>query len=251
MRLGAVVAALRRLVRVAPPGLDRRNLRELLDLVLHLHQRMIGGDVADRIFRWRQHTRDLRHPLLPRIGAPEVVHPHESALEEVLAERLDLALVERHGADVLHMQVRTLKQRLVGKPHGEVVGPSAVLHADARARQLGQTNREIQISVGIIGAPALSAGFGASTGVDGTAEVETVPEAVGLGIAGRIPAKAAEAALEAAELRSGHTRHHDDKCGRHEDLEFHSTYPRALTVSDRGLTAATSPASGSTARPAS
>ena len=74
------------------------------------------------ILRRRQHPRELRHPVAPRARAPVVVHPHEAALQQVRAQPLDLRLGERGGADVLHVQVRALKQGVVGEPHDDVVG---------------------------------------------------------------------------------------------------------------------------------
>src|SRR4029453_920260 len=112
----------------------------------------------------------------------------------------------------------------------EVVRPPTVLHADARTRQLGQTDREVQISVGIVGAPTLTAGFGAGPGIDCAKESEAVAEGVGLGIARRIAAEAAEAALESAKLRDGHTCHDDDKCGCPEGLELPASFPAVSPV---------------------
>ena len=55
MRLGAVVPALGRLVRVPTPRLDRRDLRELLYLQLRLEDRVIECNLLDRILGRRQH----------------------------------------------------------------------------------------------------------------------------------------------------------------------------------------------------
>ena len=108
-------------------------------------------------------------------------------------------------------------------------------------RQLGQADREVQLGVGIVGDPALAAGFGARAGVDARQKLKPLPNVSALGSAAgaarppKPPWKPPNCA--AAILTRGHA-----------GLELTSRRPRADAAVSPWVT---SPASGSTARRAS
>ena len=54
---------------------------------------MVARHVDDRILVRREHFANLGLPDVPRVGAPEVVHPEKAALQQVGPERAASSLV--------------------------------------------------------------------------------------------------------------------------------------------------------------
>src|SRR5688572_30779127 len=163
---------------------------------------MIRSDRLDREILLRQDALDLLDPLPPRLLAPEVVHPDEAALEQVLAQPLHLLVAEPRGADVLHLDKRALEQLVVGEPDDEVIRLAVAGLADAGLGQLGEPDREVDVGRGVIRPPALAACLTAIAVIHAAAEIEVAVEAVSGGKARLGPAEAA--APEPAQILRGH-----------------------------------------------
>ena len=95
-----------------------------------------------------------RRPVLPRRRAPEVVHPQEAALEQILAQPQHFDVAEAHRAHVGRHGVGAIEERVVGEPDHVVVGPLAGILADGRPRQLREPDQQVVVAVGIVGLPA-------------------------------------------------------------------------------------------------
>jgi hypothetical protein len=55
-------------------------------------------------------------------------------------ETLDLGVAQAHHADVLHLDPRTVEQRVVCQAHHQMIGIAVGLLADVCFRQLGQAD---------------------------------------------------------------------------------------------------------------
>src|SRR5688500_12479819 len=113
---------------------------------------MRGWDVDDATTG--QHATDLRVPLIPGFISPEVVDPEEAARREVAVQRLDVRVAERGGADVRREEERTVEEVRVGRPHDRVAGLAILPPADVSRGQLNQSNGQVLVAAGIVGAPA-------------------------------------------------------------------------------------------------
>ena len=91
--------------------------------------------------------------------APEVVHPEEPALEQVLPQALHLRIRERCSTDIRTDQHRTLEQLIVGEPHDPVVDVAAIVPADGNLGQFRQARQQVDFAKRVVGAPANPAGF--------------------------------------------------------------------------------------------
>src|SRR4029453_5603809 len=133
---------------------NRRDLRNSLDRILRVKERMIRLQIEDRILLRRQHAGDLLHPVVPFRVAPEVVDPEEAAFQQVVTEAGYLLLGELGCSHVLHVQVRTVEEIVVGQPEREVIWLTVRATADARPGQFRETEGEVYVGVGIVRGPA-------------------------------------------------------------------------------------------------
>jgi hypothetical protein len=77
--------------------------------------------VEDRILRGLgKHLANLCLPDLPRVRAPEIIHPQEAALEQVRPEFGRILAREEQPAHFLHDDDRALKQLLVCEADDEM-----------------------------------------------------------------------------------------------------------------------------------
>ena len=130
------------------------------------------------IFAGRQHLADLADERFPGPRAPEVVDPEEAALQQIVAQALGIlggeagaARIRRHHERAL----RTARDRS-GARRGDwdrsASRPTCVLVSSDRR------DREIDVGVGIVGAPAEAALLAAHLPIHQAAEV---PRAVEVG----------------------------------------------------------------------
>src|SRR6267143_5684910 len=94
VRHGAVGAALRRAAAGAQPEVDRRDLRQLPNVVKDVKDRMIRRHVGERELTGRQRLPDLVFPVRPRILPPEIVGPQEAAADQVVVQVLRFLVAE-------------------------------------------------------------------------------------------------------------------------------------------------------------
>ncbi len=140
---------------VAIPVADPRDLRDLLDVVEHVKQRVVERHVDQRIVARRQRLADLVHPVLERVVAPEVVRPEKSTFLQILAQPCRLVIVEVGAARLGHHDERASRQRVgVGEPHQRVVEVAVRCAADGRARQLGEAERQVLVRARPVHRPA-------------------------------------------------------------------------------------------------
>src|SRR6185503_6233002 len=150
-----------------------------------------------------QHAADLLVELVLRQRPPVIRHERKAALEEVLAELLDLLVVEDGGARVFHEDERTLKQRLVRQTDDDILGVGVVrLLRHPRPGELAEADAEVDVGAGIVGVPpALLTPVARELHA---AHVEGALEAVRGGIPGRrVAVVAAEDLLRVREARHG------------------------------------------------
>src|SRR5688572_17053910 len=184
---------------------------------------MIERHVPDRKLAGRKHAGELGDPVGPRVRAPVVVNPDEAAFEEERTQRRHLLVAERSGPDAVHVQIGALVERVFGEANDQVVGRAVAVFADARLGQLRETDREVELRVGVVRGPSLPTRFAPAAGVQRPAEVEAMPEALGVGELGGIAARA-----EPPELRGRHERdEHQGTSSKAQDPTFE---PRASSL---------------------
>ena len=180
----AVAAAFRRGAAAAPPELDGGDLRHLLDVHQRPEHRMVEGQVADGVLGRRQHAADLRLPVLPRGGAPEVVDPEEPALEQVVPELGDLRAAQPDGARVGGHDERAVEQLAVGERHHPVVRLAPPVEAHLGRRQVREPEHQVDARVRVVGDPAHAERLVADAAVHQLAEREVAVRHRGRGVAG-------------------------------------------------------------------
>ena len=162
---------------------------------------------------------DLTDPLFPRVGAPEVIDPQESPLEEVLAQARRLHVTDAHGADVRRHDHRALKQRRVGQPHDPRVWIAVCVPADGDLGQLRRPDHQVDSGIGIVGEPADAPRLAPHLRVHQLADREAAIGKI-LGRELRREASLAERALSRFTLRVGGgnqrecAHHHDERDAR-------------------------------------
>src|SRR5688572_12879881 len=135
--MGTVAPPLPRVAAGTAPREDAGHLLDLSDVEQCVSDGIAWRDVDNR--KLRQHARDLIGPLIPRGCAPEVVHPEEPALQQVLPQALYLRLRERGSTDVRTNQDRTLEQLVVAELHDPVVEIAAAVPADLNLGQFRES----------------------------------------------------------------------------------------------------------------
>ena len=126
--------------------------------------------------RWGGRTRPIScsHTVHAR-RAPEIVAPHEPALQQVRPELGDIGLAELGRAGVFDVDEGAVEEVVVAAAaHDEMFGvafPLAV-DADCGLRELGKANAEVDVRARVVRAPPLSAGFAIGAGIHQTAEVK-------------------------------------------------------------------------------
>src|SRR2546428_1052556 len=156
MWYGTVAKALGGLAARPHPEADRRDLRKLADLVEHVKNRMIELEIPDRILAGGKRFAELGDPRIPRVLAPEIIGPQETALEQVVAQPRRLLLVEVRAARLGHHDERTLEQLLVRQTQQDVLVLALRAPAHRQRRQLGETIGEVDVRPGPIDVPAVS-----------------------------------------------------------------------------------------------
>ena len=94
MRDGAVAAALRGVPAGAGPEVNRRDLRQLADVVEHVKNRVLHRKILDGELAAWQRLSQLVLPVIPRVFAPEIVGPQKAAVLEIGAQSCGFVLVE-------------------------------------------------------------------------------------------------------------------------------------------------------------
>ena len=141
-------------------------------------------------------------PHCPRARAPEVVAPHEAALQQVRPELRDVGVAELGGAGVFDVDERAVEEIVVAAAaHDEIFGIAFAVDADGGLRELGESNAEVDVGAGIVGAPALAAGFAVGARVHQTAEVKLAVLEGASSEAGRLAAPAPPHVAARPDLR--------------------------------------------------
>src|SRR6185369_11454863 len=128
--------------------------------------------VFDGILIGREHLADLRGPMTPRFGAPEVVGPEETALEQVIPQMLSLIVAEADGAGIRGHEERTIEERGIERTYDVEVRPLILVTTHPRLRQLRQARGQIDLGVGIVGLPADTRRFSANAAIRQTTDDE-------------------------------------------------------------------------------
>src|SRR4030095_3959835 len=250
---GAPLPPLPRIPAAAAPELNRRNLRKLLHVEERAEHRVVRCDVDQRILGWRKHAIELVQPLVPRRIAPVVVHPEETALEQIGAQPFDLRVGQLRSAPVLDADVWALIQVWIGESNHEGVRFAGRVLTDAHLRQLAKPFREVALRVGIIRRPSLSARFTAVARVHHAPVFEPVAERVGVGEAWAYSEESSEASPKLRPRDTGESNKEDegdDECKgcrrSHLSHRLHLSHP-----SHRWITAESCRATGSTPPPSS
>ncbi|MEP7309632.1 MAG: hypothetical protein ABJA98_29340 [Acidobacteriota bacterium] len=105
---------------------------------------------------FRQRLRHLALEDRPRVLAPEVVRPEESALEEVDAEPCSLVVVEVQRAGLRHHDERALVEFVVAQLQHDVLVLSGGVLADDGAGELGQAIGEVDVGAGVVHRPSVA-----------------------------------------------------------------------------------------------
>jgi hypothetical protein len=138
VRLGAVCATLGCLVRVATPRLNRGYLRELLDLELRAVDSGAmasnpGSDTLPAASTRPISLTQSAHAYVPQKSSTHTKPPFMRYARSASTSRgLNVAVPY-----VLHVQVRTLEQRIVGQANGDEFRPAVGTELDPRSRELG------------------------------------------------------------------------------------------------------------------
>ena len=229
VRLATELETLRRLPVVLIPEIDRRDLRQLLEVEQHAPDGVIDRDVPDWILARRQHLADVADPVVPRVRPPEIIDPQEAALLEVGAQRVGVLVAEERRADVGGADDRALEQQRIRNAHRDVVRLAAGLAADRGLGQLAEPRREVDVRVPVIGRPSGAARFPPIARVDQAAEVECAIERRCGWMTRRI-ARSPAVAAEALPLLLG--AHH--RAGQQDRDDGHPQQPHISGSSSRG-----------------
>src|SRR5687767_4532953 len=98
-----------------------------------------------------QHASDFRLQVLPRHGAPEIVHEEYTSILEIVPQRGHFAVTQCQALDVLHVDEGMLSE--IGTGELENAG----VRIDFHRRELLEAMGEIEIGVGEIDDPSHSA----------------------------------------------------------------------------------------------
>jgi len=160
-----------------------------VDMVQSVENGMPGRKVDDRKLGGRKDLGDLTSPGVPRPTAPEVVHPQESPLLEVAAQTLGLLRVEADGPDIGHEDERACEELVFHDPDDAVVGLAVRRLSDGCLGELGETQHEVPIRVGVVGPPTLAQRLAAHLPVGNAAKREgaLIEGEEGLAGVGRTP----------------------------------------------------------------
>jgi hypothetical protein len=153
---------------------DRGDLRHAADIEQRAEQRVIFLEILDRKLRRRQRLAQLIDPRLPRVLTPEIVGPHETALEHVGAQRFGFGGVEIRCADLRHHHHRALEQCLVGEPYNHVIRLLWSREADVGFGELRQADRHVDVGTRKIDAPAAAITAAVAAKRDAAELVQTV-----------------------------------------------------------------------------
>src|SRR4029450_7616064 len=202
---------------------------------------------------WRKHAIELVQPLVPRRITPVVVHPEETAFEQIGAQPFDLRVGQLGSAPVLDADVWGLMRVWIGEWHHEVVRFAGGVLAHAHLRQLAKPFREVALRVGIIRRPSLSARFTAVARVHHAAVIEPMAERVRVGEPWAYSEESSEASPKLRPRDTGESNKEDegdDECKgcrrSHLSHRLHLSPP-----SHRSIPAESCRATGSTPPPSS
>ena len=210
VRYGAVGAALRRAAAGAQPEVDRRDLRQLPDIVEDMKDGMIRRHVEEREFPGWQRLPDLVFPVRPRILPPEIVCPQKTAAHEVVVQMVRFLVAEVRATRLGHHDEWTVIDFRIGQAVDRVIELALGSAADRRDRELGKTEAQVDVSAWVVDEPAIAVAVRRVVEPD-AAEHEG---AVVVGV--RLQARAIESEPAAAPLRArvsggqGQRRHQDE-----------------------------------------
>jgi hypothetical protein len=132
---------------VRPPGpapeINRRNLRDALDLHQLVEYLMVERQIDDRITGGRENLSHLTLEKFPSPITPEVVGPEESSLQQISTEIFRFRLIQRQPADFRHHDEAAMKELRLLKVDQQVIRQLVLVHADAGLRQLRKANRQV------------------------------------------------------------------------------------------------------------
>ena len=157
VRLRAVDAPLRRASARAPPEADVGDLRHLPDVEHRPEQRMIEGQVDDRVLPGREHLVDLADPLRPLPASPEVVHPQKPPFSRYSRRR------SASSSDSSMEPTAEAMRKGQPKSVSSVTGTTPVdrlvvgVEVDVGGRHLRQPDHEVDVGEGIVRRPAAHA----------------------------------------------------------------------------------------------
>jgi large subunit ribosomal protein L4 len=157
----------------------------------------------------------LRHALSAKAGAGQIVVLDAAAMDEGKTRLLAQAIKGLGWKRALIIDGAAVDENFARA--GDELRPARGVEFHARACQLRQADREVQVRVRIVGRPSLPTGLAAGARVDAAAEVEALAEGIGLGKARGIAA----AAESAAELRSRRACDAQHKRGGQQRSESH------------------------------
>src|SRR6185503_16303358 len=104
-------------------------------------------------------------------------HPEKAALGEPRAQRLDFAVFEFERADVLHVELGTLEEGVIGETDDDEIRRTPRIERDARPGEFSQSDGKVQLGVWVVRRPALTARFAVHLpAVHAAAEIEAVSE---------------------------------------------------------------------------
>src|SRR5205814_3401945 len=93
-------------------------------------ERMVKGQIDDRVCAGRKRLSDLALEKLPRPFSPEIVGPEKAALLKVGAQIRGLRLVERQTADFRHHDERAVEELRLLEVDQHMLGHGVSAHAD-------------------------------------------------------------------------------------------------------------------------
>src|SRR5207253_2749467 len=93
----------------------------------------------------------------PRIRTPEVVRPQKTALEQVVAKMRRFHSADRRRPDFRHHDERTVEHLGIGELDQQWTRFSADVAAYGGLGQLGQPNRQVDVSARVVHAPVAAA----------------------------------------------------------------------------------------------
>jgi len=92
-----------------------------------------------------QRLAKLRHPVVPRVAAPEVVDPQEAALVEIEAQRLGVLIADERATHLRRHHERAVEELGIGEANQQMVRLAGGILADIRLRQLRQPDRQVDV----------------------------------------------------------------------------------------------------------